>query len=678
MIAGVCDQPNVLEVMRIVNIVITIIRIVVPILLLLSLTIDFMKATRDSDEDALNKAKSLVVKRVVASILIFFIPTFVRIIALNTMGDSEYTNCIADVSRETVKKAYDDKMEELLSKAEESLDRNDFNNASNYLIFIKDENSKKMFTLRLDALKAQLKEKEEDLSGVSKYAKVNFSRFKWMIYYSGKGPANKYYANVLPYALWGPEDVNDLNGVSLPLIIWLHGSGELSYNITLPEMLNRSYLKVVTKWDKTGLEPIPAIMIAPQAAGFWATEDPKDVKNIESIKAMIESAREIYNIDTSRIILMGHSLGGRGVTQVSYEMYKRYSKDYFNKLVIFSGGGGVIYPSKDSEMARNYFSHKPVKGFGEPDTATGDFFEWINKAGDYRVLKDADHGSVIEKGMLLDENNDKVSDIVYWMFGKDSVGLTVKEETQSDPTSPTTPKTPDGSTQLSKPDPKPIKDSVNINAVNAAIAASAKSKGLYTREAVVSVAKTTVSQLNSYNYHIPYQLGGMYHRGNTWGLNPAWGTVIYHNEKYVLSGLDCRNFVNWCMKQAGISLIRGFGYEGAINNKYGDKYSNFGDGRPGDVIDANEHIMLIISNDKASKSYTVAESIGGYGVQIKTYTYSFLQNQVVNGQKIKYSVYNMDGLYNNKGIWCTSDSSYRPYKGSCHIPKSEFPSYYGF
>ena len=105
---------------------------------------------------------------------------------------------------------------------------------------------------------------------------------------------------------------------------------------------------------------------------------------------------------------MGHSLGGRGVTQVSYEMYKRYSKDYFNKLVIFSGGAGVIYPSKDSEMARNYFSHKPVKGFGEPDTATGDFFEWINKAGDYRVLKDADHGSVIEKGMLLDENNDKV------------------------------------------------------------------------------------------------------------------------------------------------------------------------------------------------------------------------------------------------------------------------------
>ena len=44
MILGICDSPSVLEVMLIVTKVITIIRIAVPILLIISLMIGFAKA----------------------------------------------------------------------------------------------------------------------------------------------------------------------------------------------------------------------------------------------------------------------------------------------------------------------------------------------------------------------------------------------------------------------------------------------------------------------------------------------------------------------------------------------------------------------------------------------------------------------------------------------------------
>ena len=42
-----------------------------------------------------------------------------------------------------------------------------------------------------------------------------------------------------------------------------------------------------------------------------------------------------------------------------------------------------------------------------------------------------------------------------------------------------------------------------------------------------------------------------------------------------------------------------------------------------------------------------------------------------------YEVYNMQPVYDNNGKYCPSTSEYRAYPGSCHIPESEFPSYYG-
>jgi hypothetical protein len=163
----------------------------------------------------------------------------------------------------------------------------------------------------------------------------------------------------------------------------------------------------------------------------------------------------------------------------------------------------------------------------------------------------------------------------------------------------------------------------------------------------------------------------MYHRGNTWGLNPNWGTVIVHNDKYVLSGLDCRNFVIWTFKQAGLSLKRGLIYGGeAMINKLGDNmYSDISMGRPGDTIDSQPHLMLIIRNN--GSSYTVAEANGVGRVRVFDWSYDKLKQD-------GYRVYNMDGIYNNTAALCPENSSYRPYSGSCHIPKSEFPSYYGF
>ena len=55
MILSVCDIPEVLKVMRIVNIIITIIRIAVPILLIVSSMISYMNAIKDNDDSGYYK-----------------------------------------------------------------------------------------------------------------------------------------------------------------------------------------------------------------------------------------------------------------------------------------------------------------------------------------------------------------------------------------------------------------------------------------------------------------------------------------------------------------------------------------------------------------------------------------------------------------------------------------------
>ena len=231
----------------------------------------------------------------------------------------------------------------------------------------------------------------------------------------------------------------------------------------------------------------------------------------------------------------------------------------------------------------------------------------------------------------------------------------------------TTGSLPGGDMVYIPPGPRPITEYVSVDEVNRKIAAAAKSSGLYTRGAVVAVATTLIKTLEASNYYIPYQLGGMYHRGNAWGVNPAWGTLINHEGNQVLSGLDCRNFVHWVFKQAGLSLIRGFGYEGSLKEDNDNRYSSISAGKPGDVIDANPHIMLVVSNN--GSSYTVAESNGVGRVRLQEFSFNDLSNA-------GYKVYNMDAVYSNTGKYCPFQSEYRAYSGSCHIPRNQFPSYY--
>ena len=152
MILGVCDSPEVLSVMRIINLLVMVIKIIVPTMLIITLALNYFKAVHSDDGEALNKANKNAVPKLIAAVLIFCIPTAINIIAKMTDDNFEYSKCLSDATLEGIKTAYSNRLETLFSRAEETLTFDDYNTIKNYYNKIKDKELKEQYAQRMQVL----------------------------------------------------------------------------------------------------------------------------------------------------------------------------------------------------------------------------------------------------------------------------------------------------------------------------------------------------------------------------------------------------------------------------------------------------------------------------------------------------------------------------------------------
>lgn len=157
-ILSICDNPDVLQVMRIINIVITIIKIAVPILLIIFIMIELIGAV--ADEEKFKKVTSGAVKKFIAALLIFLIPTFIQVIVVNVVGSNEtneeYKNCLKDLSVEQINKIYEKNALEAIVKAESTNNYSDYSNAVLLTHKIPDKEVRTEYLNRLSAVKAKI------------------------------------------------------------------------------------------------------------------------------------------------------------------------------------------------------------------------------------------------------------------------------------------------------------------------------------------------------------------------------------------------------------------------------------------------------------------------------------------------------------------------------------------
>jgi len=179
------------------------------------------------------------------------------------------------------------------------------------------------------------------------------------------------------------------------------------------------------------------------------------------------------------------------------------------------------------------------------------------------------------------------------------------------------------------------------NELNEFIYDSVMDVGVGTRSAVIAAAVTPIKFFAEYyNVVIPYTLGGGHYMSiysnatgeniqktttTYYGVDPDWGTIISHTwdgSYYDEYGPDCSSWVPWVFHNAGISI--GPRLAGDFVN-LGTKHSmNSGYiAQPGDILENDHHVTVVVGVDEANELYYIAHASGGnYGTIITPVSFS--------------------------------------------------------
>ena len=88
-----CDQLGLMGALLFIKNIIKIICVAIPVLLLLFLTIDFVRATIEGDSEKMDKVKNVAVKRIIYAVIVFLIPTIVKGSMLLLGDTTKFSSC---------------------------------------------------------------------------------------------------------------------------------------------------------------------------------------------------------------------------------------------------------------------------------------------------------------------------------------------------------------------------------------------------------------------------------------------------------------------------------------------------------------------------------------------------------------------------------------------------------
>ncbi len=346
MILNICDNSNILNIIRYAKIVIDVIKIAVPIILILVISIRYMSAITKKDEDLLAKANKSVIRNALAAVLVFLIPTFVSIgLQLSNPEPDTPFYCIKNATMGNIINAAAKESEELIAQAKKSLSMSDYSAAKSLVNGMPNSAQKTQLENELNTVYGYIKIKEA-INGLKtsndnkQYEQIQKAieevkdpevkkELEKLLEEAGKGmPINEtpgthqassgnltYYVNI-------PEKAT----TNMPLIMYLHGDGGNSQAPNSP---------LYSAAKKHFGNNFPFIIVAP-AGGMWAETSGR----LSELKGIIDTVCQKYSCDKTKISITGHSRGSIG----TWHMVNNYPGFFFAAVPV-SCGSYSINPS---------------------------------------------------------------------------------------------------------------------------------------------------------------------------------------------------------------------------------------------------------------------------------------------------------------------------------------------
>ena len=207
----------------------------------------------------------------------------------------------------------------------------------------------------------------------------------------------------LPFGIYEPSSA-EISTISVPLIVWLHGSGEVG----VPESVlhNRGLHNVMDNWELYGFH---AYVVTPQLAGKNSTGNWHNKTSVEQVEEVIDYMSQNYNIDITKIYLCGHSLGGMGTSYIASKIPERFA---------------AIMPLSGYNCGANLETlTMPMRGYvgSVGDEGSYSYMKTMfnNKTGfglDNLYTVPVGHGQVPAAAFNLDEDANGRSDVIEWLL----------------------------------------------------------------------------------------------------------------------------------------------------------------------------------------------------------------------------------------------------------------------
>lgn len=211
-------------------------------------------------------------------------------------------------------------------------------------------------------------------------------------------------SDVMPYALVTPSSAE--TNEKTPLIIFLHGTGDRGINA---EKFGSRYIaNLMQNWELDGFD---AYVMMPHLAGKAYNSTWNAGTTAKRLFTIIDQVVEEYNIDTDRIVISGHSMGGYGCLYMA-----AYNTEYFSAVVPISAYESSANLNKLTDMPIRCYVGSPSHG---EDWSTFRFTTNTlkNRFGEDAIFqRDVSHKEIPIVAFTedLDENNK--SDLVEWML----------------------------------------------------------------------------------------------------------------------------------------------------------------------------------------------------------------------------------------------------------------------
>ena len=176
-ILGLCDNGDVLATFKIINIVIKLIKIFVPIVLIVSVMIDYFKAVLNHEE--LNMTSKIFVNKIAAALIVFLVPTLVNItIDLVDPNSVSYAGCLKNATTENIDAAYAKTTENYISQAKKSLLYSDYTIAKSSISKIKSEKLREPLKKEIEDLEPYVRLYEAIDSVANNYNSKRYAELK--------------------------------------------------------------------------------------------------------------------------------------------------------------------------------------------------------------------------------------------------------------------------------------------------------------------------------------------------------------------------------------------------------------------------------------------------------------------------------------------------------------------